>query len=143
MKGQSERQLNKIVKKVIKVNNLDTAEFVKLYENIYRSVNIGLVNEMKIISNKLNKINGITVYGNAPERTSIISFNIENIHSLDIAQFLDYEGIAVRSGHHCCKPLMKKLGISSCVRISFHIYNEKDEIDTFIEKLNKSIETLS
>ena len=92
---------------------------------------------------KLNKINGITVYGNAPERTSIISFNIENIHSLDIAQFLDYEGIAVRSGHHCCKPLMKKLGISSCVRISFHIYNEKDEIDTFIEKLNKSIETLS
>ena len=93
--------------------------------------------------NRLNEIDGITIYGDASERTAIISFNIYNIHSLDIAQFLDYEGIAVRSGHHCCKPLMNKLGISSCVRISFHIYNEKDEIDTFIEKLNKSIETLS
>ena len=93
--------------------------------------------------NRLNEIDGITIYGDASERTAIISFNIDNIHSLDIAQFLDYEGIAVRSGHHCCKPLMNKLGISSCVRISFHIYNEKDEIDTFIEKLNKSIETLS
>ena len=85
----------------------------------------------------------MTIYGDASERTSIISFNIDNIHSLDIAQLLDYEGIAVRSGHHCCKPLMNTLGISSCVRISFHIYNEKDEIDTFIKKLNKSIETLS
>ena len=93
--------------------------------------------------NELNKVDGITIYGDSPERTAIISFNIDNIHSLDIAQFLDYEGIAVRSGHHCCKPLMKTLDISSCVRISFHIYNEKDEIDTFIEKLNKSIETLS
>ena len=92
---------------------------------------------------KLNDINGITIYGNASERIPIISFNVENIHSLDIAQFLDYEGIAVRSGHHCCKPLMNTLGISSCIRISFHIYNEKNEIDTFIEKLNKSIETLS
>ena len=92
---------------------------------------------------KLNEIDGITIYGDASERTSIISFNIDNIHSLDIAQFLDYEGIAVRSGHHCCKPLMNTLGISSCIRISFHIYNEKNEIDTFIEKLNKSIETLS
>ena len=93
--------------------------------------------------NKLNEIDGMTIYGDASERTSIISFNIDNIHSLDIAQLLDYEGIAVRSGHHCCKPLMNTLGISSCVRISFHIYNEKDEIDTFIKKLNKSIETLS
>ena len=93
--------------------------------------------------NRLNEIDGITIYGDASERTSIISFNINNIHSLDIAQFLDYEGIAIRSGHHCCKPLMKTLGISSCVRISFHVYNTKDEIDTFIEKLNKSIKTLS
>tara|TARA_Y100000590_G_scaffold175297_1_gene200317 strand:+ start:70 stop:1281 length:1212 start_codon:yes stop_codon:yes gene_type:complete len=92
---------------------------------------------------KLNEIDGITIYGDASERTSIISFNIDKIHSLDIAQFLDYEGIAVRSGHHCCKPLMNILEISSCVRISFHIYNEKDEIDIFIEKLKKSIEALS
>ncbi len=112
--------------------------------DFFNTINHDYIEELTLYGlNKMNDINGITIYGNAPQRVPIISFNIENIHSLDIAQFLDYEGIAVRSGHHCCKPLMNKLGISSCVRISFHIYNDKEEIDTFIEKLNKSIETLS
>ena len=91
---------------------------------------------------KLNDINGITIYGNASERIPIISFNVENIHSLDIAQFLDFEGITLRSGHHCCKPLMNSLGISSCARVSFYVYNTIEEIDIFIEKLNKSIKTI-
>ncbi len=112
--------------------------------DFFNTINHDYIEELTLYGlKKMNDINGITIYGNAPQRVPIISFNIENIHSLDIAQFLDYEGIAVRSGHHCCKPLMNKLGISSCVRISFHIYNDKEEIDTFIEKLNKSIETLS
>jgi cysteine desulfurase/selenocysteine lyase len=91
---------------------------------------------------KLNDINGITIYGNAAERIPIISFNVENIHSLDITQFLDFEGITLRSGHHCCKPLMNSLGISSCARVSFYVYNTIEEIDIFIEKLNKSIKTI-
>jgi cysteine desulfurase/selenocysteine lyase len=89
------------------------------------------------------KVDGITIYGNAPERTSTISFNIENIASLDIAQLLDYEGITVRSGHHCCQPLMKSLNISSCARISFYVYNTIEEVDIFIEKLNETIKKLS
>jgi cysteine desulfurase/selenocysteine lyase len=91
---------------------------------------------------KLNAINGITIYGNASERIPIISFNVDNIHSLDITQFLDFEGITLRSGHHCCKPLMNSLGISSCARVSLYIYNTVEEIDIFIEKLNKSIKTI-
>ena len=61
---------------------------------------------------KMKSINGISIYGNAPERTPIISFNIEGIHSLDLAHFLDYEGITIRSGHHCCQPLMQALDLS-------------------------------
>ena len=58
---------------------------------------------------KMKSINGISIYGQAPERTPIISFNIEGVHSLDLAHFLDFEGITIRSGHHCCQPLMLSL----------------------------------
>ena len=58
---------------------------------------------------KMKSINGISIYGQAAERTPIISFNIDGIHSLDLAHFLDFEGITIRSGHHCCQPLMSCL----------------------------------
>ena len=92
---------------------------------------------------ELSKIDGITIYGPSQNRISIVSFNIDGIHSGDIAQMLDYEGITMRSVRHCCSPLMDKLDISSCLRLSLYIYNDTSEIDLFIEKLKTTITTLS
>ena len=91
---------------------------------------------------KMKSINGISIYGNAPERTPIISFNIENIHSLDLAHFLDYEGITIRSGHHCCQPLMQALDITACARVSFYFYNSVEEVDFLVDKINKAVKVI-
>ena len=92
---------------------------------------------------ELSKIDGVTIYGPSHNRISIVSFNIDGIHSGDITQMLDYEGITMRSGRHCCSPLMSKLNISSCLRLSLYLYNDTSEIDLFIEKLKTTITTLS
>ena len=91
---------------------------------------------------KMKSINGISIYGNAPERTPIISFNIEGIHSLDLAHFLDYEGITIRSGHHCCQPLMQALDITACARVSFYFYNSIEEVDFLVDKINKAVQVI-
>ena len=91
---------------------------------------------------KMKSINGISIYGNAPERTPIISFNIEDIHSLDLAHFLDYEGITIRSGHHCCQPLMQALDIRACARVSFYFYNSVEEVDFLVDKINKAVQVI-
>ena len=91
---------------------------------------------------KMKSINGISIYGNAPERTPIISFNIEGIHSLDLAHFLDYEGITIRSGHHCCQPLMQALDITACARVSFYFYNSFEEVDFLVDKINKAVQVI-
>ena len=91
---------------------------------------------------KMKSINGISIYGNAPERTPIISFNIEGIHSLDLAHFLDYEGITIRSGHHCCQPLMQALNITACARVSFYFYNSVEEVDFLVDKINKAVQVI-
>ena len=91
---------------------------------------------------KMKSINGISIYGNPPERTPIISFNIEGIHSLDLAHFLDYEGITIRSGPHCCQPLMQALNITACARVSFYFYNSVEEVDFLVDKINKAVQVI-
>ena len=91
---------------------------------------------------KMKSINGINIYGDPKVKTPIVSFNIDGVHSLDLAHFLDYEGITIRSGHHCCQPLMSALNISSCARASFYFYNNKEEVDFLVEKINKAIKVL-
>ena len=91
---------------------------------------------------KMKSINGINIYGDSKVKTPIVSFNIDGVHSLDLAHFLDYEGITIRSGHHCCQPLMSALNISSCARASFYFYNNKDEVDFLVDKINKAIKVL-
>ena len=91
---------------------------------------------------KMQSINGISIYGNATERTPIISFNIKGVHSLDLAHFLDYEGITIRSGHHCCQPLMQALDITACARVSFYFYNSFEEVDFLVDKINKAIQVI-
>lgn len=85
---------------------------------------------------KIKKVDGITVYG-PKERCPILSFNIKGVHAHDVSQILDSEGIAIRSGHHCCMPLMSVLKIPATARASFYLYNTEEEVDKFIEALGK------
>lgn len=93
---------------------------------------------------KLNEIEGLKILGpkDPEKRTGLVSFTIEGIHSHDIASVLNSEGIAVRSGHHCCMPLHKKLNIPASTRASFYIYNPKEDIDVLIAGLQKAIKVL-
>ena len=91
---------------------------------------------------KLKEIEGVTIYGNAPHKSGVISFNVEGIHPYDIGMLLDKQGVAVRTGHLCAQPLMDRLGIPGVVRVSFALYNTKDECDKFIAALNRALEIL-
>ncbi len=91
--------------------------------------------EVKIYGNARQRITG--EIGTAPEVTGIISFNFGDVHAHDLATVLDRFGIAIRVGHHCCQPLMEQLGVVAAARVSFYIYNTKEEIDYFIETLKK------
>jgi len=82
---------------------------------------------------------GVTLYGTAAHRGSAFSFTLGNIHAHDVAQFLDREGIAVRAGHHCAQPLMKKLGVPATVRASLSFYNTFAEIDRLAEALEGAL----
>ncbi len=92
---------------------------------------------------QLLKIEGLKIYGTAKEKTSVISFNVGNIHPYDIGTILDKMGIAVRTGHHCAQPIMDFYKIPGTIRASFMFYNTKEEIDAFIIALKKAIMMLS
>ena len=91
----------------------------------------------------LQQIDGVKIYGTAKHKTSVISFNVGNIHPYDIGTILDKMGIAVRTGHHCAQPIMDYYNIPGTIRASFMFYNTKAEIDTFISALKKAIMMLS
>lgn len=91
---------------------------------------------------KLEEIEGVKIYGTS-HKTSVISFNVGEIHPYDIGSILDKLGIAVRTGHHCTQPIMDFYQIPGTIRASFAFYNTKEEIDTFIKGLKKSILMLS
>lgn len=84
---------------------------------------------------KMLSINGLKIFGTAPEKASLISFQIDGIHPSDLGTLLDSYGVAVRVGHHCAMPLMKALGVTGTVRASFAFYNNFAEIDAFTEAL--------
>jgi cysteine desulfurase/selenocysteine lyase len=87
----------------------------------------------------LGEIPGITTYGPpADQRAGIVSFNVEGIHPHDVAQVLDSEGVAIRAGHHCCQPLMTRLGVAATNRASFYLYTVPDEIDRLVEGVHKA-----
>lgn len=85
----------------------------------------------------LETMGNVTVYGNSPEKSGVISFNLEGIHPYDVGMLLDKMGIAVRTGHHCADPVMQHFQIPGTVRISFGIYNTLQEIEAFLEALKK------
>jgi cysteine desulfurase/selenocysteine lyase len=94
-------------------------------------------------SQSLKKIEGIKIYGDTNNKTSVISFNIENLHPYDIGSILDKFGIAVRTGQHCAQPIMDHFLISGTVRVSLSFINTKKEIDKLIEAINTAKTMLS
>ena len=91
---------------------------------------------------KLQAVEGLTIYGSEDliQRSGVISFNLAGLHPHDVATALDYEGVAVRAGHHCAQPLLSYLGVSATVRASFYLYNTKADCDKLVEALQKTKE---
>lgn len=93
---------------------------------------------LKYATEKLLEIEGLRIYGEGPEKTSVISFNIEGIHPYDIGSIIDKLGIAVRTGHHCTQPIMDYYQIPGTVRASFAFYNTFEEVDALVSGVKKA-----
>jgi len=91
---------------------------------------------------ELSKIDGVRLIGTAKQKTSVVSFIVEGVHPQDIGILLDNYGIAVRTGHHCCQPLMNRLEIPGTVRASFGMYNTKEEVDELVNGVEKVVKML-
>jgi cysteine desulfurase / selenocysteine lyase len=84
-------------------------------------------------SERLAAIDGVKVYGPCPaERSGIVSFSVADIHPHDVATVLDQEGVCIRAGHHCCQPLMRRLGVAGTARASFYVYNDDADVDALV-----------
>lgn len=91
----------------------------------------------------LNKVDGLTLYGRSQQKAGIVAFTADWAHPSDMAMILDQCGVAIRTGHHCCMPLMERLGVDATARMSLGLYNNRADIDAFVAALNKAKEMLS
>jgi cysteine desulfurase/selenocysteine lyase len=91
---------------------------------------------------KLSQIEGLRIYGNVSHKVAVISFNVEGLHPYDIGTLLDKMGIAVRTGHHCCQPIMDFYQIPGTVRASFAFYNTHEEVERFASGVEKAVSML-
>jgi cysteine desulfurase/selenocysteine lyase len=108
------------------INELDRREILVFLRKMENS-----------LTDKLLDVNGLSIVGQAENKSSIVSFSMENIHPHDIATFLGAENIAVRAGHHCTQPVMDFFQIPATTRASFSIYNQLEEVDIFVEKIKE------
>jgi len=97
---------------------------------------------LKHATEKLKRIDGLRIYGDVLNKVAVISFNIDGLHPYDIGTLLDKMGIAVRTGHHCCQPIMDFYQIPGTVRASFAFYNTHEEVARFITGVNKAVSML-
>jgi cysteine desulfurase/selenocysteine lyase len=98
---------------------------------------------LRYATERLKAIEGVRIVGTAREKTSVLSFVIDDIHPHDIGTILDQEGIAVRAGHHCAQPVMQRFGIPATARASFAFYNTKEEVDVLARTIEKVVEIFS
>ncbi len=91
---------------------------------------------------ELKQIQGLVIYGDVPQKTAVVSFNIQGLHPYDVGTLLDQMGIAVRTGQHCAQPVMDFYGIPGTVRASFAFYNTKEEIDTLVKGVQRALTML-
>jgi cysteine desulfurase/selenocysteine lyase len=88
---------------------------------------------------RLGELPYVTIYGPPPERRAgILSFNVDGVHPHDVAQVLDFEGVAVRAGHHCTQPLITRLGVAATTRASFYLYSLREEVDRLVDGVIKA-----
>ena len=92
---------------------------------------------------KVSELKDVKIIGNAKKKSSVLSLVINNIHPHDVGTFLDFEGVAVRTGHHCTQPVMDRYNIPATTRASFAMYNTKEEVDTLVNSLKKIIEVFN
>lgn len=97
---------------------------------------------LQYATEKLTQIEGLRIYGDNNHKTAVISFNIDTIHPYDVGTLLDKMGIAVRTGHHCAQPIMDYYKIPGTIRASFAFYNTKDEVDTFVNGVQRAVAML-
>ncbi len=97
---------------------------------------------LEYANSQIKNIKGLKIIGTSENKASVISFVVDGIHHYDIGSLLDQFGVAVRTGNHCAQPLMTSMGISGTIRASFAFYNTKEEIDIFVEALNKTLNML-
>lgn len=88
---------------------------------------------------RMSEIEGIRFFGQTEGKTSVVAFNVGDIHPLDIGTLLDRLGIAIRTGHHCAQPLMARCGVEGMARVSFALYNTPEEIDAFVAALQRVV----
>ncbi len=98
---------------------------------------------LEYATNELKQIEGLRIYGEASEKTAVISFNVGEIHPYDIGTIVDKLGVAVRTGHHCAQPIMDFYKIPGTVRASFAFYNTKEEIDIMVSAVKRAVMMLS
>ena len=96
----------------------------------------------KYAMDKLSKIEGVRLIGTAKYKTSVVSFIVDGVHPQDMGILLDNYGIAVRTGHHCCQPLMNRFEIPGTIRASFAMYNTKEEVEELVKGVEKAIKML-
>ena len=109
------------------------------------NIGLGTISEyesdlLEYTAQSLSQIKGLKIIGNAKKKSAVISFVFDNIHPHDIGTFLDFEGVAVRTGHHCTQPVMDRYNIPATTRASLAMYNTKDEIDVLTNGLKNIIE---
>lgn len=100
-------------------------------------------NILDYATGKLSRVEGLRIIGTAPMKSSVISFILKNVHPHDVGTFLDFEGIAVRTGHHCTQPLMDRFKIPATSRASFAMYNTLEEVDILVQGIKKVIEAFN
>ncbi len=120
---------------------VDIAAFARCIDFIERvgMENIALHEHalLEYATERMAGIPGLRIYGTAPDKSAVISFNVGDIHNYDLGLLLDRLGVAVRTGHHCAQPLMERLGIPGTVPASFAVYNTREEVDVFVAALQK------
>ncbi|MFI5053393.1 MAG: cysteine desulfurase, partial [Acidimicrobiia bacterium] len=87
---------------------------------------------------RLGTIDDLTLYGPAGERAGVVSFTLGDIHPHDLATIVDSEGVAIRAGHHCAQPLMRRLDVAATARATFYVYNTRDDVDALVAALEKA-----
>jgi len=92
---------------------------------------------LRYAAERLATVEGVHFIGTAPKKASVVSFTLEGVHPHDIGTIVDQEGVAIRTGHHCTQPVMKRFGVPATARASLAFYNTKSEIDTLVRSIEK------